>query len=65
MSPSGGEGISVVNSANDVGVRMSIAGGDWGFIELYDPDPNSYTPSIDVSNMARVPSSSMLCALQG
>jgi hypothetical protein len=38
VSPTGGEGISVVNSAGDSRILLSIAGGDWGFMELHDED---------------------------
>lgn len=36
FAPSGGDGLSLVNSSDETRILMSIAGGDWGFLELGD-----------------------------
>jgi hypothetical protein len=38
IAPSGGDGISVSNGSGATRILMSIAGGDYGFIELHDTD---------------------------
>jgi hypothetical protein len=38
VSPSGGDGLSVVNNSGNSRILLSIGGGDFGFMELHDDD---------------------------